>query len=68
MRPVRQLPGYHSHVFGVDRATGQGTNVSVFDTEEHAHWTPDREDLNARIRALGIQTIGEPVYFEVTSG
>ncbi len=41
--------------------------MSTYDTEEHAHWTPDRADLNARIQALGIQ-MDPPEFFEVTTG
>jgi hypothetical protein len=63
---VKQLPGYHSHVFGVDRATGRGTSVMVFDTKEHADFPRSNEDLNARFKALGIQ-MDPPEFFEVTS-
>ena len=62
----RQLPGFQSYMLGVDRATGQFVAVSTFDTEEHAHWKPTREDLNARIQALGIQS-DPPEYYEVTT-
>ena len=41
---VRQLPGIQSYTFGRNRATGQYTNVSQYDIDEHARWTPDRAD------------------------
>lgn len=63
----RQLPGFQSYMLGVDRTTGQFINVSTFDTEEHAHWLATREDLNARIQALGTQSGGPPEFYEVAS-
>jgi len=63
---VKQLPGYHSHVFGEDAATGQGHSVMVFDTKEHANFPLSNEDLNARFKALNIQ-MDPPEFFEVTS-
>ncbi len=63
---LRQLPGVQRYLLGVDRATGQLISVSTFDTEEHANWAPTREDLNARIQALGIQA-DPPEIFEVTT-
>ena len=62
----RQLPGFQSYLLGADRATGEFIGVSTFDTEEHAHWTPTREDLNARIQARGIQS-DPPEIFEVAT-
>jgi hypothetical protein len=62
----RQLPGFQSLMASMDRATGQSINVSTYDTEEHARWTPTRSDLNARIQALGIQ-MGSPEISEVTT-
>ena len=62
----RQLPGFQSLTFGVDRATGRSVNVSTYDTEEHARWTPTRSDLNARIQAVGLQ-MEPPEIFEVTN-
>jgi hypothetical protein len=64
----RQLPGYveGSLVLGVDRVTGQFTNVSTYDTEEPARWTPNRADLQARQDAFGIQS-GPSEFFEVVT-
>jgi hypothetical protein len=63
-----QLPGYvrGSLVAGVDRATGEFTNVSLYDTEEHSRWTPNRADLRARQDALGIQS-GPSEFLEVVT-
>jgi heme-degrading monooxygenase HmoA len=63
----RQLPGFQSVMHGRDDATGRMITVSTFDTEEHAHWSPTREDLNARIRALGIEVGDGPEFYEVTT-
>jgi len=61
----RQLPGFQSWVLATDRATGRLIHVSTFDTEEHARYVPTREDLNARIQAVGSQPDGPPEFFEV---
>jgi hypothetical protein len=66
----RQLPGYDdgSFVLGLDRATGQSINVSTYDTEEHARWTPSRPDLDARVQAVRLQADPSPPdFFEVTT-
>jgi len=66
----RQLPGYvdRSFVLGLDRATGQTINVSTYDSEEHARWTPSRPDLDARVQAVRIPADPTPPeFFEVTT-
>ena len=61
----RQLPGFKSLTIGMDRATGQFVDVSTYDTGEQARWLPTREDLNARVQAVGLQA-DPPEFFEVT--
>ena len=61
-----QLPGFQRFVLSADRTKGVLIGVSTFDTQEHAHWTRTREDLNARIQALGMQ-LDPPEIFEVTA-
>ena len=36
---MRQLPGFRSAYVGVDRATGGGVVVSIWDTQEQANFT-----------------------------
>ncbi len=61
---VRQLPGLQDFHGGLDRATGKGITVAIFDTEDHARFSP--EALGAvigRIQATGIQ-VESVEYFE----
>ena len=62
----RQLPGFQSLMFGVDRTTRQFVAASTYDTEEHARWIPNRSDLDARLQAVGVQG-DPPEFFEVTT-
>ena len=62
------VPGFHSYMSGMDRATGQYVHVSTYDTDEHARWTtnPDRADIASRLHAPVIQ-MNPPEFFDVTN-
>ena len=64
---VRQLPGYQNLYQGIDRTTGAGVVVSVWDTEEHARFSRDRlGDTVARLQDLGAQ-LDHPRIYEIRS-
>ena len=64
---IRRLPGFQSHLGGVDRASGRTVAISTWDTEEHARWPRESAgDLLARFQALGIQ-LEPPEFFEATT-
>ena len=64
---VRQLPGLQHFHGGLDRATGKGITFAIFDTEEHARFSPEALGaVVARVRATGIRVESED-YFEVVS-
>ena len=68
---VRQLPGLQDFHGGLDRATGKGITVAIFDTEEHARFPQEALDallgaVGANLRATGIQIEGVDIY-EVVS-
>ena len=53
---VRQLPGLQHFHGGLDRATGKGITVAIFDTEEHArHSFEGFGEVSDRIQATGLQ-------------
>jgi hypothetical protein len=65
---MRQLPGFRNAYVGVDRATGKGVVVSIWDTQEQANFTVTPEFI-ARMQAIGIspdQAVPGPVIYEVT--
>ncbi len=51
---MRQSPGFRNAYVGVDRATGNGVVVSIWDTQEQANFTVTPEFL-ARMQALNIR-------------
>ena len=64
---IRRQPGFQSVMTGVDRANGQRILISIWDTEEHASYSPDAlGEVQSRLRALGVQP-ASPEIFEVTS-
>ena len=61
---VRQLPGLQHFHGGLDRATGKGITVAIFDTEEHARYSLEGfGEVGARIQATGLQ-VESVEYFE----
>jgi hypothetical protein len=65
---MRQLPGVQHIHQGIDRTAGAVAAISVFDTQEHAHFA--RETLGepiGRLRALGVQ-FEQPEIYEIMEG
>ena len=64
---VQQLPGYQSLYQGIDRTTGAGVIVSVWDTEEQARFSRDSlGDTIPRLQELGVQ-LDPPRIYELRS-
>jgi len=64
---VRQLPGLQHHHGGIDRAAGKGITVYIFDTEEHARFSPEAiGPVGAKVLATGTQIESTAIY-EVTT-
>jgi heme-degrading monooxygenase HmoA len=65
---MRQQPGFRNAYVGVDRATGRGLVVSIWDTQEQANFT-NSPDFVARLRAAaGEQAVAamQVTIYEVT--
>ena len=64
---MRQQPGFRNAYVGVDRATGNGVVVSIWDTQEQANFTVSPE-FAERMQAIGIQADQaiRPMIYEVT--
>ena len=74
---LRQLPGFQSSYWGVDRATGAMVAVSTWDSSEHAGFSRDAlitaaaaggagPDAERRIAQAGFQ-MDPPAIYEVTA-
>ena len=62
---VRQLPGLQHFHGGLDRETGRGITVAIFDTEEHArHSHEGFGEVSDRIQATGLQ-VESVEYYEM---
>ena len=60
-----RFPGFQGAYGGVDRTSGVGVGMSLWDTEEHARFTLDPAtlgDLLPRIQALGMQMEPAEIY------
>ena len=65
---MRRLPGVQHVHQGIDRAAGTVAAVSVWDNEEHAHFS--REALGepiGRLQALGVM-LEPPEIYEIIGG
>ncbi len=64
---LQQLPGYQRLDQGIDRTTGAGVIVTVWDTEAHARFSRDSlGDTIPRLQELGVQ-LEPPRIYELRS-
>jgi len=67
---VEGLPGNQSQVLGLDRTTGQCSNVSTWDTVEHAQFSRETAgalgELVQRLQAVGVE-FDPPVIMETVT-
>jgi quinol monooxygenase YgiN len=60
---VQRLPGVQQVHQGIDRASGTGAIVSVWDSEAHARFSRDAlGEVMARVAALGVQLDPPEIY------
>jgi quinol monooxygenase YgiN len=62
---VRQAPGFQHYYGAIDRASGQLTAVSTWDTQEQAAYSRDAIGLGeimSRLQAIGVQLEPPEVY------
>jgi len=64
---IERMPGNQSQELGLDRTTGQWTNVSTWDTLEHAQFNRETAgavgELVQRMQALGVE-FDPPIIME----
>lgn len=63
---IRRLPGLQHLHGGIDREGGRGITVAIFDTREHAGYSPETlGPILVNMQSLGLQIESREVY-EVT--
>jgi len=60
---IQRLPGLLQFYGGVNRSAGKTIAITIFDTQEHASFDPERlGDIGAQLGAMGMQIEAPAIY------
>jgi hypothetical protein len=60
---IQRLPGLLQFYGGVDRSAGKTIAITIFDTQEHASFGPERlGDVGSCLREAGMQIESPAIY------